>query len=156
MNKNNYNSIIKVANNNTLGDIKSIRIFKLFALEEKISKDVLSSVLQEDVDFAIKILGKPLEILCETVNFEKSIIILKHENSKTTHISLNLFDKPIKTNFKIEVVGDSGILEYDSSKNQSIVLSGKNEKNIVSLDIFNVEDYGDEVKTTIEKIMAKF
>ncbi|MFV0503399.1 MAG: hypothetical protein ACK5LT_05465 [Lachnospirales bacterium] len=150
MNKENYNAIMESVNGEALGDVKSIRIFKVIALEE-VNRNALLLVLQEDINFALQILGEPEEILCQSVNLEKSIIILKHRECKTTHISVNLFKEEIKPNFKVEVVGDMGMLDYDSSKNTPVVLSNSDHKKVFSLCAF--EEYSPEVKNITEKVM---
>ncbi|MFV0520243.1 MAG: hypothetical protein ACK5LY_08200 [Lachnospirales bacterium] len=152
MNYSNYTAIHNKVKSEELGDIKAIRIFKLVGLEEKITFEVLKEVLKEDVDFAIKVLGVPTKILSKTVNYEKSIIILEHTNKKTTHISINLYNKEIFGNFKIEVVGSKGILEYDSAKNSPIVLSDGNNKNITSIENLEKINYDEKVYSVLEDI----
>ncbi len=156
MNQENYNSIYKVVSEESFQEVKAIRIFKLLSIEEKVTKDVLAKALIEDLDFVVKVMGGANKILAKTVDFEKSIIILEHSKKRTTHLSINLYNKPVQENFKIEVVGESGILEHDSSKGSPIFLSDGVELTTRNLKDINIDNYSTEAKELVEKILGTF
>ncbi len=156
MNQENYNSIYKVVSNETFQEVKAIRIFKLFSIDEKITKEVLAKAIIEDIDFVVKVMGGATKILANTVNHEKSIIILEHSKKRTTHLSVNLYNKPLQENFKIEVVGESGILEYDNSKGSPIFLSEGSELKTNNLKDVDLNNYSTEARELVAKILEAF
>ncbi len=109
----------------------------------------------EAIDFSVSVLGEPLKIFCKTVNYEKTIIILEHKDKKTSHISLNLFNNSVEELFKIEVVGDLGILEYDSTKNKVLVVNNGNHKVNSTISKSVDKTYDSKVYDVVDKIISK-
>ncbi len=153
MNQENYTSIYNNISEETFQEVKAIRILKLNSVEEQITKDVLGKFIIEDIDFVLKVMGGVNKIIAKTVNFEKSIIILEHSKKRTTHLSVNLYNKPIQENFKIEVVGEKGILEYDKSKGTPIFLSDGVTLTARNLKEINLDNYSNEAKELVDKIL---
>ena len=139
MNTEHYECVKSIIESDRIGSCRMARIYRGLAVENVSRKDALASVLYDDMEFILDILGDVDRVYAKSVDFYNTIVIMKHENKSLSHISVNLYDEHVLETFRLEVAGTKGLIEYDSDKESTILYHRKQNTSLKELEFNDVD-----------------
>ncbi len=151
-----YISADKSIQTGKIGQAKMIRIYRLEKLKNLVCKDALFAALYTDVKFLTGQLSAIEQVYAKTKDYANTIVSVKHVNHEISHIAINYTDENCPPQFKLEIVGTEGIVDYNSEKALSVYGSTPFDKNCCvdysSYSVFMKDDNDQTVMDVISMI----